>query len=63
MPMNWLFHEEMEMTKNWNSRRAWWEAGMCSSSLRRKILKANKRKRRDRDVPSHVASMVLLMTY
>ena len=33
MPMNWLFQEEMEMTKNWNSRRGWWEAGMCSSSL------------------------------
>ena len=63
MPMNWLFQEEMEMTKNWNSRRGWWEAGMYSSSLRRKILKANKRKRRDRVVLSYVASMVLLMTY
>lgn len=30
--MNWLFKEEMEMAKNWNGRRTWWEVGMSSSS-------------------------------
>ena len=45
MPMNWLFQEEMEMTKNWNSRRAWWEAGMRSSLEEDTERKQEKEKR------------------